>query len=109
MLAIHPNARTTPAVRAEIARSSEPTGVLARRFGVSTETVRKWRERGPADCRDRSSRPRKLPWKATEEERAVVRALRRATGFALDDPSFAVALLREAAAAIGGSASDPPA
>jgi hypothetical protein len=32
MLQIHPNARTTPAVRAEIARSDEPSGVLARRF-----------------------------------------------------------------------------
>src|ERR687885_1887821 len=63
MLAIHPNARTTPAVRAEIARSGEPTGELARRYGVSTETVREWRKRGAADCRDRSSRPRKLPWK----------------------------------------------
>jgi hypothetical protein len=40
MLAIHPNARTTPAVRAEIACSSERSGVLARRYGVSTETVR---------------------------------------------------------------------
>ncbi len=80
MLAIHPNARTTPAVRAEIARSAEPTGELARRYGVSTETVRKWRKRGAADCRDRSSRPRKLPWKASEEEHAVVCALRRATG-----------------------------
>ena len=39
MHAIHPKARTTPAVRAEIARSSEPTGVLAQRFGVSTETM----------------------------------------------------------------------
>ena len=47
MLSIHPNARTTPAVRAEIARSAEPTGELARRYGVSTETVRKWRKRGP--------------------------------------------------------------
>jgi transposase InsO family protein len=90
MLAIHPNARTTPAVRAEIARSGEPTGELARRYGVSTETVRKWRKRGPAECRDRSSRPHKLPWKATEEERAVVGALRRATGFPLDDLTFVV-------------------
>ena len=90
MLAIHPNARTTPAVRAEIARSGEPTGELARRYGVSTETVRKWRKRGPAECRDRSSRPHKLPWKATEEERAVVCALRRATGFPLDDLTFVV-------------------
>jgi transposase InsO family protein len=90
MLAIHPNARTTPAVRAEIARSAEPSGVLARRYGVSTETIRKWRKRGAADCRDRSSRPRKLPWKASEEERAVVCALRRATGFPLDDLAFVV-------------------
>lgn len=90
MHAIHPNARTTPAVRAEIARSVEPTGVLARRFGVSTETIRKWRQRGPADCQDRSARPHKLPWKASEEERAIVCALRRATGFALDDLTFVV-------------------
>src|SRR5690349_25132994 len=61
MLAIHPNARTTPAVRAEIARSAEPAGELARRYGVSTETVRKGRKRGPGDCLDRSARPRKLP------------------------------------------------
>jgi transposase-like protein len=47
MLSIHPNARTTPAVRAEIAGSLEPSGVLANRYGVSTETIRKWRKRGP--------------------------------------------------------------
>ena len=60
MLAIRPNARTTPATRAEIARSAEPAGVLARRYGVSAETVRKWRRRGAADCQDRSARPHKL-------------------------------------------------
>src|SRR5687768_3189397 len=91
MPAIHPKARTTPAVRAEIARSREPTGVLAQRYSVSTETIRKWRKRGPADCQDHSSRPHKLPWKATEEERAIVCALRRATNFALDDLTFVVA------------------
>ena len=64
MPTIHPKARTTPAVRAEIARSSEPSGVLAQRYGVSTETIRKWRKRGPADCQDHSSRPHKLAWKA---------------------------------------------
>src|SRR5436190_15714818 len=90
MPTIHPKARTTPAVRAEIARSREPTGVLAQRYSVSTETIRKWRQRGPADCQDRSSRPHKLPWKATDEERAIVCALRRATGFPLDDLTFVV-------------------
>ena len=88
MLHIHPNARTTPVTRAEIARSEEPSSVLARRYGVSTETVRKWRKRGAADCLDRSARPHHLPWKASEEERAVVCAVRRATNFALDDLAF---------------------
>ncbi len=87
---IHPCARTTPAVRVEIARSKEPTGVLAERFGVSTETIRKWRKRGPKDCLDRSARPHKLPWRATEEERAIVCTVRRATRFALDDLTFAL-------------------
>ena len=34
MLHILPNARTTPVTRAEIARSDEPSSVLARRYGV---------------------------------------------------------------------------
>jgi transposase len=90
MLQIHPNARTTPVTRAEIACSSEPTGRLAQRYGVSTETIRKWRKRGAVDCLDHSARPHRLPWKATEEERAIVCALRRATNFALDDLTFVV-------------------
>jgi transposase InsO family protein len=90
MLQIHPKARTTPAVRADIARSEEPTGVLAQRYCVSTETIRKWRKRGVADCLDHSARPHQLPWKATEEERAVVCTLRRITNFALDDLTFVV-------------------
>src|ERR687886_2854124 len=88
MPTIHPKARTTPAVRADIARSEEPTGVLAQRYSVSTETIRKWRKRGAEDCQDHSARPHQLPWKATEEERAVVCALRRITNFALDDRTF---------------------
>ena len=51
MHAIHPNARTTPTVRAEIARSPEPTGVLARRYGVSTETVRQVAQARPCRLR----------------------------------------------------------
>src|ERR687897_737966 len=90
MLSIHPQARTTPAIRIEIARSREPTSVLAQRCGVSTETIRTWRKRGAQDCQDHPSRPHKLPWKATDEERAIVCALRQATGFPLDDLTFVV-------------------
>jgi transposase len=64
--------------------------VLAKRFGVSTETIRKWHKRGPDGWQDRSARPHKLPWKATKEERAIVCALRQATGFPLDDLTFVV-------------------
>jgi len=90
MWQIHPKARTTPAVRADIARSEESTGVLAQRYGVSTETIRKGRKRGTEDGQDHSARPPQLPWKATEEERAVVCALRRSTNFALDDLTFVI-------------------
>ncbi len=82
MLQMHTNARTSRAGRAEIARSEEPTGILARHYGVSTGTVRKWRKRGPDDPFDHSARPRALPWKASAEVRAVVCALCRATDFA---------------------------
>src|SRR6195952_1809229 len=90
MLHIHPNARTTPIIRTEIARSTEPSGTVAKRYGISAETVRKWRKRGTADCLDRSARPHQLPWKASEEERAIVCAVRRATNFPLDDLTFVV-------------------
>ena len=46
MLQIHPYARTTSVTRAEIARSQDPTSLLTQRYGVSTETIRKWRKRG---------------------------------------------------------------
>lgn len=41
MLHVHLNARTTAASRAEIARSIESSSIVAQRYGVSAETVRK--------------------------------------------------------------------
>jgi hypothetical protein len=61
MLQIHPNARTTPVTRAEIARSSEPSGTLAKRYGVGAETIRKWRKRGAGDCQDCKIAPKSDP------------------------------------------------
>src|SRR3954451_3688593 len=90
MLQIHPNGRTTPVTWAEIAGSHERSGVLAERYGVSTETIRTWRKRGAADCLDHAARPHQLVWKATEAERAIVGTLRRITNFALDDLTFVI-------------------
>ena len=75
MHSIPPHACTRPAVRAEIALSSEPTGVLARRYGVSTETLRIWRQRGPRPAGTARRGPPKLPWTAGEEERAILSRL----------------------------------
>lgn len=38
MVQMHPQARTTPVVRADIARSTEPVRVVAKRYGISEET-----------------------------------------------------------------------
>ena len=66
---------------------------MARRYAISAETVRKWRKRAAEDCLDRSARPHRLPCKASEEERAVVCAWRRASNFPLDDLAFVVSHL----------------
>ena len=90
MLAIHPQARTTPVVRAEIARSPESSGVLAKRYGVSTETIRKERKRGLDAGLDCAARPNPLPWVASVEGGAILCAHRRSTGFPLDALTFVV-------------------
>ena len=38
LIALHKNARITPAVRAEIAASSKTASVLAQRFGITEQT-----------------------------------------------------------------------
>ena len=47
----HKLARTTPAVRAEIAADTDSVAVLACRYGVSEATARKWQERSSSHDR----------------------------------------------------------
>ena len=44
-IALHKNARTTPAARAEIAASAETASVLAKRYGITEQTVYQWKKR----------------------------------------------------------------
>ena len=44
-IALHKNARTTPAVRAEIAASSDTAAVLAQRYGITAQMVCKGKKR----------------------------------------------------------------
>jgi len=53
MLSLHKNATTTPAIRAKIAASEEPASVLAGRYGVTLDTIYRWR--GRTSFEDRSA------------------------------------------------------
>ena len=75
LIALHKNARTTPAVRAELAASSEPACVLAQRFGITEQTVYKWKKRSVFG--DRSHTAHHLQTVLTPAQETVVVHLRR--------------------------------
>jgi hypothetical protein len=54
------------------------------RFGVSAETICRWRKRGADARHHRSARLNEFVWCARAEERAIVCALHRPTGFPVD-------------------------
>ncbi len=83
LIALHKNARTTPAVRAEIAASDEPASVLARRFGITEQTVYKWKKRSV--FADRSHTAHHLQTVLTPAQETVVVHLRRTLLLPLDD------------------------
>jgi transposase-like protein len=83
LIYLHKNARTTPAVRAEIAASKEPASVLAQRYGITVQTVYKWRKRESFD--DRPHVAHRLQTVLTPAQEAVVVHLRRTLMLPLDD------------------------
>jgi len=90
-MVIHPQARTTPRIRAEIKQSKGLSqAALARKYNVSKATIRKWQQR--EDVTDRSHRPQRLQTKLTPEQEALVVELRNTLLLPLDD---LVAVVRE--------------
>ena len=83
LIALHKNARTTPAVRAEIAASDEPASILAQRFGITEQTVYKWKKRDV--FADRSHTAHRLQTVLTPAQETVVVHLRRTLLLPLDD------------------------
>ncbi len=82
-ITLHKNARTTPAIRAEIAASSESTRALAKRFGVSELTIAKWRKR--ASVNDLPHTPHRLQTTLSPAQEAIVVELRKSLLLPLDD------------------------
>lgn len=80
---LHPNATTTPKTRKLIQQAEGSIASIARRFGISDQTVRRWRER--TEVEDRSCTVRELPTTLSRAEEAVVCELRRTLRLSLDD------------------------
>jgi transposase InsO family protein len=83
MLSLHKNATTTPAIRAKIAASGEPASALARRYGVTLDTIYRWRNR--TSFEDRSHTAHQLATTLTSAQEAVAVELRRMLLLPLDD------------------------
>ena len=83
LIALHKKARTTPAVRAEIAASSETASVLAQRYGITEQTVYKWKKRSVFG--DRSHTAHRLQTVLTPAQEVIVVHLRRSLLLPLDD------------------------
>lgn len=83
LISLHKQATTTPKIRAAIQASSEPAWLVAARYGISEQTVWKWRSRD--DVHDRSHTPHRLQTTLTPPQEAVAVALRKALLLPLDD------------------------
>lgn len=83
-MVIHPQARTTPQIRAEIKAS---TGVsqeaLAQKYNVTVQTIRKWQNR--EETTDKSHRPDRLQTTLSPIQEAIVVELRQTLFLPLDD------------------------
>lgn len=83
IIALHKNARTTPAIRAEIAASSQPVAVLADLYNVGERTIRRWKTRSVFT--DASHTAHRLQTTLTPAQEAIAVELRKMLLLPLDD------------------------
>lgn len=83
LISLHKQATTTPKIRAAIQASTEPAWIVAERYGISQQTVWKWRKR--ESVQDRSHTAHRLQTTLTPPQEAVAVALRRTLLLPLDD------------------------
>jgi transposase InsO family protein len=79
----HKNAKTNLHYRELIHNSVAPIQQLSIQYNVSPKTIRKWKGRG--DFQDKSSKPRSIKYALSQEEQAIVCALRRSTWWPIDE------------------------
>jgi transposase InsO family protein len=83
MIALHKNATTTPAVRAQIQQSSASEYELAQQYSISRTTVQRWKHRDSVE--DRSHTPHRLQTTLNAGQEELVVYLRKQLRLPLDD------------------------
>jgi transposase-like protein len=83
LISLHKQATTTPKIRAAIQASDEPAWIVSERYGISEQTVWKWRKRD--SVYDRSPTAHRLQTTLTPAQEAVAVALRKTLLVSLDD------------------------
>lgn len=86
----HSNATTNIRLRSEINKGNEPNIFLAKKFGVSENTICKWKNR--KNFGDKSSRPNTIHYSLSELEMLIAVELRTLTWWALDEITEAINL-----------------
>ncbi|MGQ0567804.1 MAG: hypothetical protein ACT4OK_22430 [Gemmobacter sp.] len=82
-LKLHANATTTPRARALIQARTASGADLARQFGITETSVRRWR--GRTEVHDRPHTCHNLGQSTTRAEEALIAVLRRDLGLSPDD------------------------
>jgi len=85
---LHKNAKTNYAIRLAIKQSREPISVLAARYHLAWQTVKKWKERDSVE--DASSRPHKLRTSLTKEQEDLILFERKKFKKTIEEIYFAV-------------------
>lgn len=83
LISLHKQTTTTPKIWAAIQASPGPAWMVAERYGISEQTVWKWRRRD--SVHDRSHTPHWLQTTLTPAQKAVAVALRKSLLLPLDD------------------------
>jgi transposase-like protein len=83
LISLHKQATTTPKIRAAIQASTDPAWMVAERYGISEQTVWKWRKRD--SVHDLSHTPHKLQTTLSTAQEAVAVTLRTTLLLPLDD------------------------
>ena len=82
-ITLHKRARTTPAIRREIQQSTLSERKLAVKYGISRDTVRKWKNRDTVE--DYSHTPHNLNTSLTPAQEVIVIELRTSLLLPIDD------------------------